>query len=108
MFAARQRLIALYVDVNVGIDRLRDFVHPIGSAAMFRRSQAIVPAVLAADRRNLFRIGGHDDILQLRARAGSVVNMRQHGTAGNLAKNFARQAGRGQPRGNNGDSFHGD
>ena len=57
MLAARQRLVALHVDVNVGPDLLRDFVNAIRSTAVLGRGQAIVPAILPADGGNFLRVG---------------------------------------------------
>ncbi len=106
MLAARQRLITLHVDVDVGIDGLRDFVNAIGAAAMLGRGQAIAPAILPADGGNLLRVGCHDDILQLGAGARGFVNMREHGTAGDVAKDLARQPGGGESGRNDGDGVH--
>ena len=106
VLAPGQRFIALHVDVHIGLDGLRDFVNPLGAAAVLGRGHAAVPAVLAAHGRDLLRIGRHDHVVELRAGAGRSVDVSEHGLAGDLTKNLARQPRRGQARGNDGDSFH--
>jgi hypothetical protein len=66
-----------------------------------------VPAVVTTELCNLFRVGGDNNILQLLAGTRSFVNMREHGTAGELAKNLSRQTRGGKSCGDDGDGFHG-
>ena len=63
MLRPGQRLIALHIHVNISLDYLRDFVDPLGAAAMCRRRQPTRPAILAADDCDLFGIRSDDDIL---------------------------------------------
>ena len=92
MFTARQWLIALDVDVDVGRDGLGNLVDAVGAAAMLRRGHATVPAVLAADGGDLVRVGGDDDVFEAGTGTSRVVDVGEHGTAGNLTQHLARQA----------------
>ena len=51
-----------------------------------------MPSVLAANGDDLGGVGGDDDIVEAGAGASGVVNIGEHGTAGDLAQYLARQA----------------
>ena len=59
----------------------------------------------SADVRDLGRIGRDDDVIQLDACPGGMVNVPEHGMTVEFAQNFARQAGRSEASGNDGDGF---
>jgi hypothetical protein len=101
-----QGFVTLHVDVHIGIDGLCDLVDAVGSAAMGRRGQADAPSVGAADRRDFFRVGSDDDIVQRRTRSRRGVNVRQHRAAVDLTQDLSRESCRSKPGGNDGDSFH--
>src|SRR6267142_5298877 len=106
MIGMRERLVALHVDVNVGGNGLRDFVHAIGAAAVGCGGQARRPSVALTDRHDLVGIGGDDHVGECAASACSFIDALQHGLAGDLAQDLARQAGGGDARGNDGNNFH--
>jgi hypothetical protein len=106
VFASCKWFIALHVDVHVGIDGLRDLVNTVSAAAMIRRGQADTPTVVAAYRRDLFGVGGDDDVMQCRAGSSRPINVRQHGRAVDVAQNLEGEPGRSEPCGYDGNGFH--
>ena len=107
VLGARQRLIALDVDVNIGSLRAGNFIDTVRAGAVRRRGQARVPAVLAAQLHDLVGIGRHDDLGYERRGTRSVVHPGQHRTPRDLAQDLARQASGPEPGRNDGDGAHG-
>lgn len=106
VLGARQRLVALHVDVHICINCLRDLVHPIRAAAMLVRGHARVPAVLAANIQDFLRVGGDNHVGEHGRGLRGVIDTVEHCAPVDLAKNLARQARRGNTGRNNGDRFH--
>src|SRR5215469_16825381 len=107
MLAARHRLIALHVDVDISRNCLCDLMNAVGPAAVGRGRHAHIPSVRLAYALNGFRIGGDDNVRQVRTRADTFVDMRQHWPPVDLTQDLARKPGRGQPCGDDGNGFHG-
>src|ERR1700722_3271805 len=106
MFGPGQRFVTLHIEINISVNRIRDFAHPLGSTAMLRRSHARVPSMLAAQLHNLIRIGGDDNVVQERRRSDAFVHSRNQRFPGYLPQHFLRQPGRCQSRRNDCDYFH--
>jgi hypothetical protein len=102
-----QGLVALDVDVDLGGEALGDGVDAVGAAGEVGRGELDGPAVGAAERGDLFGVGGDDDLIELGAGASGLVNPGEHGTAGDLAQNLARQAGGGETGGNDAEGAEG-
>ena len=98
--------IALDVQVNIGCNGLRYFVHPLGAAAVRAGSHLRLPAVALRDFHDFIGIGGDDHIIEQSRGADRVVNPANQKFSGNLAQRFARQPGGGQTGGDDCDRSH--
>jgi hypothetical protein len=94
-----ERLVALDVDVDVGVDGLRDGVDAVGAAGQVGRGELDGPVVAVAEFGDLFGVGGDEDAVELGAGAGGVVDPGEHGASGEGAEDLAREAGGGQTGG---------
>ena len=102
-----QRLVALDVDVDLGGDALGDGVDAVGAAGEVGRGELDGPAVGAAEGGDLLGVGGDDDVVELRAGAGGLVDPGEHGAAGDLAQDLAGQAGGGETGGDDAEGAEG-
>jgi hypothetical protein len=91
-----QGLVALDVDVDLGRNALGDGVDAVGAAGEVGRGELDGPAVGAADGGDLLGVGGDNDVVELRAGAGGLVDPSEHGVAGEIAQDLVRQAGGGE------------
>ena len=98
MFGTEEWLVALDVHVDVCGVALGDGVDAVGAAREIGAGHDVRPGVMAAEGSDFFGVGGDEDGVELRARAGSVVDPREHGPAGDFAENFARETGGGEAR----------
>jgi len=94
-----ERLVALDVDVDFGGDGLGYGVDAVGAAGEVGRGELDGPVILAAELRDLFGVGGDEDLVELRAGFGGGIDPGQHGAACDLAQNLSCEAGRGQAGG---------
>ena len=94
-----QRFVALDVDVDGGVEALGDGVDAVGAAGEVGAGEFDGPVVLVAQVGDLFGVGGDYDVVELRAGAGGGVDPGEHGLAGDLAEDLARQASRGEAGG---------
>jgi hypothetical protein len=102
---AEKRFVALDVDVNLGIDELGYGVDSIGAAREIGRSEMDWPGILMAQRDDFFRVGGDDDLVELRACARRRNDPGEEWASGDLAEDFAGQAGGGEAGGNDAEGF---
>jgi len=92
-------LVALDVDVDVGVVVAGDGVDAVGAAGEVGRGELDGPLVAMAELGDLVGVGGDEDAVELGAGAGGVVHPGEHGASGDGAKDFAREAGGGQAGG---------
>jgi len=92
-------LVALDVDVDVGVVVAGDGVDAVGAAGEVGRGELDGPLVAMAELGDLVGVGGDEDAVELGAGAGGIVNPGEHGASGDGAKDFAREAGGGQAGG---------
>jgi len=86
-------LVALDVDVDVGVDvagGLADTVRPAGTIGRGEQDRDVA---LAADLRDLFSVGSDDDRVNESAGRGGAPDPLDHGTAGDEAQDLARHTG---------------
>jgi hypothetical protein len=100
VFGTEQRLVALDVDVDFGVDELGDSVNAVGAAGQIGRGELDGDAELVAESDDFFRVGSDEDLVELRAGAGGVDNPGEQRAAGDLAKDLPGQAGGGETGGN--------
>src|ERR1039458_8232423 len=106
VFGTEQRLVALDVDVDFGVDELGDSVNAVGAAGQIGRGELDGEAELAAESDDFFGVSSDDDLVELRAGAGGVDNPGEQRATGDLAKDLARQAGGGETSGNDAEGTH--
>ena len=94
LFGAHQRFVALHVDVHIRRDRVRHFMHALGSAAVGRGGHLRLPTMRAAGFQNLFGIRSDDHVGEKRRRADCLVDPTYQRLAGDLAQHFARETSR--------------
>ena len=99
MVRFEQGLVALDVDVDLGGNALGDGVDAVGTAGEVGGGELDGPAVGAAERGDLFGVGGDDEVVELGAGAGGLVDPGEHGAAGDLAQDLARQPAGGETGG---------
>jgi len=58
--------------------------------------------VLLAEAQDLFGIGGDEDVVEFGTGAGGFVDPGEHGAAGDLTENLARETGGGEAGGDDG------
>ena len=87
--------------------QLRDGVDAVGAAGQVGRGELDGPVVLAAELGDFVGVGGDDDVVELRAGAGGLVDPGEHGSAGDLAQDFAGQAGGGEAGGDDSEDSGG-
>jgi hypothetical protein len=98
-------LVALDVDVDVGVNVLGDGVDAICAAGQVGGREFDWPVVLVAEVGHFFGVGGDDDSSELRADDRSFVDPSEHWSAGDGAKDFTGEAGGGEACGD--DAEHG-
>jgi len=81
-----ERLVALDVDVDVGVVQLCDGMEAIGSAGEIGRREFHGDVELAAKIGDLFGVGCDKNLIKLRTCAGGVDDPGQQRAPGNLAK----------------------
>jgi hypothetical protein len=91
-----QGFVALDVDVDVGVDQLGDGVDAVGAAGQVRGRELDWPVVALAEFGYFFGVGGDDDLVELGAGGGGLVDPREHGAAGDDTKNFTGEPGGGE------------
>ena len=99
-----ERFIALDVDVDIGVEELRDGMDAVGAAGQLGRRELDRPVVGAADVDDLVGVGSDDDLVELGAGARRIVDPGEHGTSGDVAQDFAGQAGGGEAGRNDAES----
>lgn len=92
-------LVALDVDVDVGVVVAGDGVDAVGAAGEVGRGELDGPMVEVAELGDLVGVGGDEDAVELGAGAGGVVHPGEHGASGDGAEYFAGQARGGQAGG---------
>jgi len=95
MFGFEEGFVALDVDVDVGVDLLGDGVDAVGAAGQVGGGELDWPVVLEAEFGYFVGVGSDDDAVELGACDGGFVDPGEHGAAGDDAKDFAGEAGRG-------------
>ncbi len=95
MLRTRERLIALDVDVDIGLDRAGNLPYAVRSAAVRLGSHARGDAEFFAVLYNLARIGGDNRLRNQLTGRHCLIDAGNHGLTGNFAQRFARQASRG-------------
>lgn len=104
MLGTEHGLVSLDVDVDIGLDGLGDGVNAIGAAgAVFGRKDR-GEAVLLGVSEDFVGIGGDEHLIEQRAGAGRMIDAGDHGLSGDLAQDFARQAGGTEARRDDGES----
>jgi hypothetical protein len=98
-----ERLVSLDVDVDVGGDGLGDGVDTVGAAGAILGSEDGGKAVGLGEVENLVGVSGDEDLIEERAGTGGAIDPGDHGLAGNLAEDFAGQAGGAEARGDDGE-----
>ena len=108
VFRPGHGFIALDVEVNIGCNRLRYLVHPLGAAAMRGGGHLGLPAMALAGFHDFVGVGGDDHVAVMQQGRGAdcVVNPADQEFAGNFAQRFARQPGGGQTGGDDGNGSH--
>lgn len=76
VFRTKQRFVALDVDVDVGVDGLRDGEEAVGSAGQVRRGHDGGPAAGIAEILDFGGVGGDDDVVEHGAGFGGLVDPR--------------------------------
>ena len=98
----QRRLVALDVDVDVGVDLAGHFPHPIRAAGARRRGHHHGNRARAARLGHFVRIGSHHYGVHQAARLRGAPHPLHHGPAGDGAQHLARHARGLEPRGNDG------
>ena len=76
VFRTKQWFVALDVDVDVGVDGLRDGEEAVGSAGQVRRGHDGGPAAGIAEILDFGGVGGDDDVVEHGAGFGGLVDPR--------------------------------
>jgi hypothetical protein len=87
-----QGLVALDVDVDVGVMVPGDGVDTVGAAGEIGRGELDGPLVAVAELGDLVGVGGDEDAVELGAGVGGVVDPGEHGASGDGAEDFAGKA----------------
>jgi len=74
VIGTKERLVALDVDVDVRVIELGDGVKAVSAAGEIRRGEFDGDVEVAAERGDFFRVGGNEDMVELRAGAGGVYD----------------------------------
>ena len=108
VFRPGHGFVALDVQINIGCNRLRYFVHPLGAATVRGGGHLGLPAVALADIHNFIGVSGDDHVAGMQQRRGTngFVNPANQEFPGNFAQRFARQPGGSQTCGDDGDGSH--
>lgn len=93
MFGAEERLVALDVDVDIGVVELGYGVETVRAASEIRGGEFDGDIEAAAEIDNLFGVGSDDDLVELRADASGVDDPGEERPPRDFTQNFARQAG---------------
>jgi len=104
MFGTEKRLVALDVDVDLGVDELGDSVDAIGAAGQIGRGELDGEAELVAESDDFFGVSSDEDLVELRTGAGGVDNPSEQRAAGDVAKDLAGQAGGGETGGDDAEN----
>ena len=88
--------VTLDVDVDVGVDELRDGVDAVSAAGQIGGGELDGPVVLLAEFGDFVGVGGDDDAVELGAGAGSFEHPGEHGPSGDVAKDFTGETGGGE------------
>ena len=99
VFGSEEGFVALDVDVDVGVVELGDGVEAVGAAGEVGRGELAGPVVAVAEVGDFFGVGGDEDVVELGAGAGGLVDPGEHGASGDGAEDFAGQAGGGEAGG---------
>jgi len=99
MFGLQERFVALDVDVDVCGDLLGGGFDAIGAAGEVGRGHVDGPAVSVAEFGDFGGVGGDDDPVEAGAALGGFEDPGEHGLAGDLAEDFAGEAGGGEAGG---------
>ena len=105
MLGAKERLVALDVDVDIGGHVLRHGVQAVGAAGELGRGEHAGPAALTAECGDFVGVGGDDHVVQRGAGAGGGVDPCQQRLTGDGQQHLARQARRGQAGGDDAEDF---
>jgi hypothetical protein len=92
-------LVALDVDVDVGVVLARDGVDTVGAAGEIGRGELDGPVVAVAEFGDLFGVGGDEDPVELGAGAGGLVDPGEHGASGDSTEDFTGEACGGEAGG---------
>ena len=96
---AEEGFVALDVDVDVGWMGERDGVDAVGAAGEVGGGDLIGPVVVGAEVGDFFGVGGDEDLIELGAGFGGLVDPGEHGASGDGAEDFTGEAGGGEARG---------
>ena len=101
-----QRLVALHVDHDVGVERPRDFREPIRAGLMRPRSHPRLPAELPHRRLNARIVRRHDDFGKKRDLRRLLIHALNQGLSGYVHQRLAGKAHGIVSRWNNADDLH--
>ena len=107
VFGTEQRLVALDVDVDVGIVKLRDGVDAVSAAGEIGGGELHGAVELMAEGDDFVGVGGDQDAVELRAGARGFNHPREQRLAGDLTQHLARQAGGGEAGRNDAEDAEG-
>ena len=99
MFRFQEGLVALNVDVDVGVDLPGDGVDSVGAAGKVGGGELERPAVGLAELGNFVGVGGDQDAVELGAGLCGLEDPGEHGSPGDGAEDFTGQAGGGEAGG---------
>jgi len=102
-----ERFVALDVDVNVGVVELDYGVEAVGAAREIGRRELDGDVEAMAEVGDFFGVGGYEDLVELRAGACSFDYPREEWATGDLAKEFAGKASRGEAGGDDSEDAMG-
>ena len=99
MLGFEERLVALDVDVDIGVELLGDGVDAVGSAGQIAGGELDGPAVLVAELSDFIGVGGNNDAIELGAGTGGLEDPGEHRPSGDEAKDLAGEARGGEAGG---------
>jgi len=92
----QERLVALDVDVDIGLDDLGDSMDSVGAAGQIGRGELKGPAAALAKFSYFGGVRSDENVAELGTGLRCFVDPCQHGFTSNGTKNFAREARRSQ------------